>query len=95
MRNFVIGFFVGAATLYGSMSFHVVRADDGYHFIAKTGLTFRDTYVDIRQFGFAEWKDHVGLAEAMHKSDRSDLLQGATQKAIRGTLDGLFQGHEE
>lgn len=95
MRNFVFGFFTGAAALYGSMSFHVVRAEDGHHLIAKTGLTFRDTYVDIRQFGFAEWKDHVGLADAMHQSKRDDLLKGATQNAIRDTIDGLFTRPEK
>ncbi len=95
MRNFVLGFACGAAALYGSMSFHIVRAEDGHHVIAKTGLTFRDTYVDIRKFGFVEWKDHVGLADALHKAGKKDVVQGATEHAVRNTLDGLFHRDAE
>ncbi|MFO0818927.1 MAG: hypothetical protein U1A77_13350 [Pirellulales bacterium] len=94
MRNFVLGFVCGAAALYGSMSFHIVRADDGHHFLAKTGLTFRDSYVDIRQFGIAEWKDHVGLAEALQKANKQDLMKGAAENAIRNTLDRLWNNNE-
>ena len=95
MRNFVSGFLCGAAALYGSMSFHIVRAEDGHHVIAKTGLAFRDTYVDIRKFGIVEWKDHVGLADALHKSGKKDIVQGATGNAVRNTLDGLFHRDAE
>ena len=68
MRGFFPGFIVGAVTLYVSMCFHIVVANDGYHFVPKTALTFKDTYVDIRQFPVVEWRNHVPLAEAMMKS---------------------------
>jgi hypothetical protein len=90
MRNFIVGFFAGAATLYGALSLHVVRAQDGHHFVAKSSLAVRDTYVDIRPFGVNEWKDHLELADAMRKAGKDDLVKGAAESAVRRTLEGLF-----
>jgi hypothetical protein len=90
MRNFLLGFFVGAATLYGSMCFHIVKAEDGYHLVAKTGLSFRDTYVDVRKFTVTDWQDHVGLAQALLKSDKGELLGESAENTVREVFDGLL-----
>jgi hypothetical protein len=90
MRGFIPGFITGAAALYASMCFHVVRANDGHHFVPKTALTFRDTYVDIRSFDVGQWRDHVPLAEAMMKAGKSDLVQGAAESAVRNALESLW-----
>ena len=90
MRSFILGFILGAATLYGSMCFHIIRAADGHHVVAKTALTFRDTYVDIRPFDVGQWKDHVPLAEAMMKADKSELIQGAAESAIQNALENIW-----
>ncbi|MFO0869591.1 MAG: hypothetical protein U0935_11720 [Pirellulales bacterium] len=95
MRNFVLGFFCGAVALYGSMSFHVVRAEDGHHVIKKTSLTFYDTYVDIRAFGLGDWKEHAALADALQKSEKKDLMQGATEHALRNSFDRLLHGNNQ
>lgn len=95
MRNFIVGFMAGAASLYGALSFHVVRAEDGHHLIAKSTLAVRDTYVDIRPFGVNEWKDHLELADAMRKAGKKDLVQGAAESAVRRTLDGLFHREDQ
>jgi hypothetical protein len=90
VRNFLLGFVVGAASLYGSMCFHIVRAEDGHHFVPKTGLSFRDTYVDIRKFGLSEWRGHVGLAEAILKADKSKLMGGSAENTFRDVFDGFL-----
>jgi hypothetical protein len=94
MRNFIGGCVVGALALYAALSFHVVRAEDGHHVIAKTTLALHDTYVDIRPFGVNEWKDHLELVEAMRKAGKKDLVKGAAENAVRRTLDGLFHREE-
>jgi hypothetical protein len=90
MRGFVPGFIAGAVTLYVSMCFHVVIASDGYHFVPKTALTFKDTYVDIRQFSVTDWRNHVPLAEAMMKAEKHDVIQDAGQNAVHNAFDNLW-----
>ena len=90
MRNFILGCIVGAAGLYGSMCFHIVRAKDGHHFVPKTALTFRDSYVDIRAFDVGAWRDHVPLAEAMLKSNKQELLQDSATIAVENAFDQLL-----
>jgi hypothetical protein len=90
VRNFLLGFILGAASLYGSMCFHIVRAEDGYHFVPKTGLSFRDSYVDIRKFTVSEWRGHVGLAEAILKADKGQLLGNSAENTIRSVFDDLL-----
>ena len=90
MRGFIPGFIVGAATLYGSMCFHLVRADDGTHVVAKTALTFKDTYVDITKYTVADWRDHVPLAEAIMKANKPELVHAATEHAVRNAFDNLL-----
>ena len=91
MRNFILGCIVGAAGLYGSMCFHVVRAADGHHFVPKTALTFKDSYVDIRDFDLTQWREHVPLAEAMIKSDKRELIQNAATAAVENAFDHIIQ----
>ncbi|MGE0759685.1 MAG: hypothetical protein AB7O38_21900 [Pirellulaceae bacterium] len=90
MRSFLLGFVLGAATLYGSMCFHVVQAQDGYHVVAKTGLTVRDTYVDIRNFTLTDWREHVGLAEALMKANKSGLVGQTAENTVRQVFDDLL-----
>ena len=92
MRGFIPGFIAGAAALYGSMCFHIVYADDGYHFVPKNALTFKDTYVDIRHFTFADWRDHVPLAEAMMKAEKHEVIRDAAQNAVHNAWDNLWDG---
>lgn len=91
MRNFVLGFMAGAVSLYGSMCFHFVQADDGTHLIAKTALTFKDTYVDIRKFGAADWREHVPLAQALINADKKDLMDDAIENTVRNAWDNLWE----
>ena len=91
MRNFVLGFFAGAAALYSSMCFHVVRADNGTHMVAKTALTFRDSYVDVRKFDVAEWREHVPLAEALLKANKKELMGDGVENSVRNAWDNLWE----
>ncbi len=89
--SFLVGMVVGAATLYGSMSFHIVRAEDGHHFVPKVALHFSESYVDIRQFTVADWREHVNLAQAIVKAEKTDLLKDAAQISFQNTFDELFE----
>ena len=90
MRNFLFGCIVGAVGLYASMCFHIIRARDGYHFVPKSGLMFKDTYVDIRSFDVAAWRDHLPLAEALIQSDKRQLVQDSATVVVENTFDKLL-----
>lgn len=90
MRGFILGAVVGAAVLYASMCFHIILADDGYHFVPKTALTFRDTYVDVREFTIVDWRDHVPMAEAMMKAEKHDVIRDAGQDAVKNAFENMW-----
>ena len=87
--TFVLGFLLGGATVYASLHYHVVRADDGVYFIPKMSSTFAETYVDIRNFGFEEWNQHRSLVFAITQSGKTDLLQGVAIQPIQNAVDGV------
>jgi len=72
------------------MCFHVVRAADGHHFVPKTALTFKDSYVDIREFDIVKWREHVPLAEAIIQSDKRQLIQNAATTAVENAFDHVL-----
>ena len=81
----------GVVSLYVSMCFHIVVANDGYHFVPKTALTFKDTYVDIRQFSITDWqRSTFSLAEAMMHAEKHDVIQDAGQNAVHNAFDNLW-----
>jgi len=89
--SFLIGAAVGAGGVYGSLTHHVVRAEDGFHTVPKLSAEFAETYVDIRAFDLDEWNDHRSLAMALVKAERGDLLKQSAdeslERSIRGALD--------
>lgn len=88
--TFLLGFLVGGATVYSSLHYHVVRADDGFHMVPKLTSTFSETYVDVRNFGFEEWNQHRSLALALAQSDKGYLVQGIAVDALQNTMNDLF-----
>ena len=48
--TFLTGMIIGGVLLYGALSYHILRADDGFHLIPKTSDRLAATYVDIRKF---------------------------------------------
>ena len=90
MKGFVTGLACGAGVMYAAMMFHLVRSNDGFHVIPKVAGQLKDTYVDIREFGFGDWKDHPELSAALVKADRADLMQGSATGALQRSLDGIL-----
>lgn len=90
LSSFILGFIVGAVSLYVAISFHIVRAEDGHHLVPKTSLGFSDTYVDIRGYTISDWREHVPLAQAIVKAEKQDLLKDAAQISFQNTFEDLF-----
>jgi hypothetical protein len=88
--SFLLGLILGGAAVFLGLKYHVVRADDGLHLIPKTQAAFQDVYIDIRQFGLAEWTEHPALAAAILQADKGELLQDSMRQGLRNSVDQLF-----
>jgi hypothetical protein len=94
LGTFLFGMVVGAALLYGLLQYHIVNADDGLHLVPKVNSQLAGTYVDVRNFGVAEWAQHADLALALEKAGRRDLLRAAADDALQRGLDRLLTPEE-
>ena len=87
---FLAGFLVGAAAVFGSLKYHVVRAEGGVHLVPKLSPRFGEAFVDIRQFGLSDWDDHRSLAAAIVRADKAHLLEGAAMDSFRESIERVL-----
>lgn len=90
LGTFVAGFLLGGGTVFFTLHYHIVRANDGIHMVPKFSSTFAESYVDIRAFGYQEWTDHHELAVAITKAGKTDLLQGIAVAPLQNAVDNIF-----
>lgn len=90
--SFLLGVLVGAGLVFGALKYHVVQANDGFHFVPKITSGFEDTYVDVRNFGLNDWTEHRALSMALVKADKAHLMDDAATFQLRETLDGWLKG---
>jgi hypothetical protein len=90
--SFLLGVVVGAVAVYGSLKYHVVRAQDGVHLVPKVYSGLGDVYVDIRNFAPSDWNRHRALALALVKADKEDLIGDTTAGFFRQSLQNALEG---
>jgi hypothetical protein len=90
LSTFVMGMIAGGLLFWGALSYHLVHARDGIHLVPKVQSTLTDTYVDIRQFGPAEWLQHADVAQALQAAGRADLIKAAAEDALKTGIDKLL-----
>lgn len=88
--SFLLGVIVGGGLIYGSLKYHLVRADDGFHLVAKSHAEFAGAFVDIRNFSLEDWAEHPALAAALLQADKRHLVNEATSDGVRKTIDNVF-----
>lgn len=91
ISGFFFGLIFGAILCYVGLKYHVVRADDGIHFVAKINAEFSDAYTDIREFTISDWDNHRGLALALAQADKSSLLEKSASASLQQSVDGALQ----
>lgn len=93
--SFVLGMAAGFGLYHLSLSYHVIRASDGFHLTHKTSATLADTYVDIREFTAAEALEHPQLAAAIAASDDAALQREFSGSVATNAIEqGLNQALE-
>ncbi len=91
---FIVGFMLGCLTLFFSMHYHFVHAQDGWHPIRKTIPRLSDTFVDIRSFGHSQWLEHPGLAAAITEAKKTELISqsigNTALQPVQNTIDNVM-----
>lgn len=88
---FFIGLVMGAALIFVSLKYHVVRASDGYHWIPKTSSKLSWVYQDVREFTVDDWRNHPDLMLDITKSDDLALQEEAAKSALGNTFDSAWE----
>lgn len=83
VSSFFLGVVVGAVGLYCATTYHVVRADDGVHFVPKVSSGLGGAYVDIREFDTAQWHEHKNVALALINAQKGDLIADTATADLR------------
>jgi len=92
MRNFFLGLVVGSGLMFGALTYHLVRADDGFHLVPKLEGGFGESYVDIREFTVRDWMDHRSLAAAIIRDDKESLMSDTTEESFRSRVRDALRG---
>jgi hypothetical protein len=90
LPSFLLGMAMGAMLLYGAMHFHVVRARDGVHLVAKIPPHLSEAYVDVRQFGVADWSNHPQLTAALVQANQQSLMQDSAVGALQDSVNKVL-----
>jgi hypothetical protein len=91
LQSFLFGLVLGGAAMFGALQYHVVRAEDGLHFIPKVAPGLQDVYVDIRHFGVEDWDRHRSLAMSLLHANKSDLMKDSATGYLRDSLDNALK----
>jgi hypothetical protein len=82
LGTFLLGMVVGIVLYTAAAHFHVVRARDGFHLVAKQMPQLSETYVDVRQFTLADWVNHPQLAAALAKANKQYLIGDSAANSL-------------
>lgn len=93
---FLLGLVLGVAVTFLGLRYHVVRANDTIHLVARQGGgQLDDLYVDIREFDLKAWNEHRSLAIDLIAAKKEHLIGDTTKNSLRKKLDTLFTDEGE
>lgn len=87
---FFAGLFVGAVMIYCGLKFHIVRADDGIHFVPKLSAKLSEAYIDVREWDITQWNEHRGLAAAITQAEKSHFFQDAASQTLHSQINSAL-----
>ncbi|PHR92472.1 MAG: hypothetical protein COA78_33465 [Blastopirellula sp.] len=88
---FFAGLFIGAVMIYCGLKYHVVRADDGIHFVPKLSAKLSEAYVDVRDWDITQWNEHRSLAAAVTQAEKSHLFKDAASQTLQTQIDSALE----
>jgi hypothetical protein len=88
--SFLSGAVLGGALVFGSLSYHFIRTNDGLQLVPKTSATFLETYLDARKFGLSDWTRHKNVVAAIVKAKKDSIFQGSAVDTMDDQVTGLL-----
>ena len=79
----IFGVILGGAGVYSAHEYHIVRAKGEFLLVRKKIPTWKDIYVDVREWSPREWNAHRDLAQNM-------ATAGHSRHIIRAPNEGPF-----
>jgi len=90
LSSFILGIVVGAAGLYISENYYVVRSTESVHLVPKVAAKLEFPYRDIRQYTVEDWKQNASLGMAIVKADKADLMVDSLT-SVRHNFDSILK----
>jgi len=87
LMTFFLGMITGGALLLGAMNYHLIRAQDGLHFVPKISPKLAAAYVDIRDFTIADWAKHSDISAALIRAEKGTLMKSSATGALQEKID--------
>ncbi|RMF41591.1 MAG: hypothetical protein D6753_09325 [Planctomycetota bacterium] len=88
---FLLGIAVGAAGLYISENYYVVKGKETVHVVRKIAPRLDFPYRDIREYSVEDWRQDPALALAILKSGKEDLLVDSGVAQIQQQVNAWLQ----
>ncbi len=83
IKTFLAGLTIGGVTSLLAMQFHVINTNDGLIVLPRVNRPpVRSTYVDVRKWSLAMWRQHPEVAKAAVRYGRPDLLGGGVLNSV-------------
>ena len=83
LGTFLSGAAVGGSLVFGSLSYHFLRTEEGVQVVPKLSATFHETYIDVRNFGAGDWARHKTIVAAIEVRPRRTTSSRRRQSTRR------------
>lgn len=90
LTSFILGIIVGAAGLFVSENYYIVRSTKSFHFVPKVAAKLEFPYRDIREYTVEDWKKNVSLGAAIVKANKADLMVDSFG-SVRQNFESILQ----
>ena len=76
--------------MYVGLSYHIVRAGDGLHWVPKTSPTLSQIYTDVRNFDVEAWRNNKQLMLAITNSEDTKLQEAVAKSALGNSFESAW-----
>lgn len=90
LSTFLLGVVVGAAGLFVSENYYIVRSNESFHLVPKVAAKLEFPYHDIRNYSVEDWKKNVSLGAALVKANKPDLMVDSLT-SVRHNFESILQ----
>ena len=90
LSSFFFGMIAGAALLFVSENYYIVRSTESFHLVPKVAAKIEFPYRDIRSYTVEDWKKNVSLGAAIVKAKKPDLMVDSLTR-VRQNFESILQ----